>query len=233
MIDSFRNIFAIPDLRKRVMFTFALLAVYRLGSFIPIPGIDPVAIAEFTKAAEGTVLGFLNLFSGGALGRMTVFALGIMPYISASIILQLLTVVWPYLEKLSKEGELGRRKITQYTRYGTVALAALQGYGIAVGLEAIEVVRGDVAGDVITAEHRGIEALHSGLALFTDRPDQVFEILINQAIGADPVADLLLGTSMRDQFGGGGHIHSAGFVTDGDSLKSIEEKIIDLVKEKI
>ncbi len=83
MIDSFRNIFAIPDLRKRVFFTFALLAVYRLGAFIPIPGIDPVAIAEFTKAAEGTVLGFLNLFSGGALGRMTVFALGIMPYISA------------------------------------------------------------------------------------------------------------------------------------------------------
>ena len=104
MIDSFRNIFAIPDLRKRVFFTFALLAVYRMGSFIPIPGIDPVAIAEFTKAAEGTVLGFLNLFSGGALGRMTVFALGIMPYISASIILQLLTVVWPYLEKLVEGG---------------------------------------------------------------------------------------------------------------------------------
>jgi preprotein translocase subunit SecY len=108
VIESFRNIFAIPDLRRRVFFTFALLAVYRLGSFIPIPGIDPVAIAEFTKAAEGTLLGFINLFSGGALGRMTVFALGIMPYISASIILQLLTVVWPYLEKLSKEGELGR-----------------------------------------------------------------------------------------------------------------------------
>jgi preprotein translocase subunit SecY len=130
VIDSFRNIFAIPDLRKRVLFTFALLAVYRLGAFIPIPGIDPVAIAEFTKAAEGTVLGFLNLFSGGALGRMTVFALGIMPYISASIILQLLTVVWPYLEKLSKEGELGRRKITQYTRYGTVVLSIIQSLGI-------------------------------------------------------------------------------------------------------
>jgi len=112
-----------------------LLAVYRLGSFIPIPGIDPVAIAEFTKAAEGTLLGFINLFSGGALGRMTVFALGIMPYISASIILQLLTVVWPYLEKLSKEGELGRRKITQYTRYGTIVLSVIQGMGISFFLE--------------------------------------------------------------------------------------------------
>jgi preprotein translocase subunit SecY len=135
VIESFRNIFAIPDLRKRVLFTFGLLAVYRLGSFIPIPGVDPVAIAEFTEAAKGTVLGFLNLFSGGALGRMTVFALGIMPYISASIILQLLTVVWPYLEKLSKEGELGRRKITQYTRYGTVVLSVIQSLGISFFLE--------------------------------------------------------------------------------------------------
>ena len=135
MIESFRNIFAIPDLRNRVIFTFAMLAVYRIGAFIPIPGIDPVAIKEFTTAAEGTVLGFLNLFSGGALGRMTIFALGIMPYISASIILQLLTVVWPYLEKLSKEGELGRRKITQYTRYGTVVLSVIQGMGISFFLE--------------------------------------------------------------------------------------------------
>ena len=135
MIESFRNIFAIPDLRKRVIFTFLLLAVYRLGAFIPTPGVDPQAIAEFTQAAQGTVLGFLNLFSGGALGRMTVFALGIMPYISASIILQLLTVVWPYLEKLSKEGELGRRKITQYTRYGTVVLSVIQSLGISFFLE--------------------------------------------------------------------------------------------------
>ena len=135
MIESFRNIFAIPDLRKRLIFTFALLAVYRIGAFIPIPGVDPVAIKEFTNATQGTVLGFLNLFSGGALGRMTVFALGIMPYISASIILQLLTVVWPYLEKLSKEGELGRRKITQYTRYGTVVLSVIQSMGIAFFLE--------------------------------------------------------------------------------------------------
>lgn len=135
MIQSFRNIFAIPDLRKRVIFTFMLLSVYRFGSYIPVPGINPEALEEFTRQAQGTILGFLNLFSGGALGRMTVFALGIMPYISASIILQLLTVVWPYLEKLSKEGELGRKKITQWTRYGTVILSIIQGSGIAVFLE--------------------------------------------------------------------------------------------------
>jgi preprotein translocase subunit SecY len=135
MIESLRNIFAIPELRKRVIFTFLLLAVYRLGAFIPTPGVDPVAIAEFTNQAKGTILGFLNLFSGGALGRMTIFALGIMPYISASIILQLLTVVWPYLEKLSKEGELGRKKITQWTRYGTVVLSIIQSLGISFFLE--------------------------------------------------------------------------------------------------
>jgi preprotein translocase subunit SecY len=135
MIESLRNIFSIPDLRKRVLFTFLLLAVYRLGSFIPIPGVDPVAMAEFTNQAKGTILGFLNLFSGGALGRMTIFALGIMPYISASIILQLLTVVWPYLEKLSKEGEMGRKKITQWTRYGTVVISVIQSLGISFFLE--------------------------------------------------------------------------------------------------
>ncbi len=135
MIESLRNIFAIPDLRKRVLFTFFLLAVYRFGAFIPVPGVDPNAIEEFTKQASGTILGFLNLFSGGALGRMTIFALGIMPYISSSIILQLLTVVWPYLEKLSKEGELGRKKITQYTRYGTVVLSIIQSLGISFFLE--------------------------------------------------------------------------------------------------
>jgi len=135
MIESLRNIFAIPDLRKRVLFTFLLLAVYRFGAFIPVPGVDPNAIEEFTKQASGTILGFLNLFSGGALGRMTIFALGIMPYISSSIILQLLTVVWPYLEKLSKEGDLGRKKITQYTRYGTVVLSVIQSMGISFFLE--------------------------------------------------------------------------------------------------
>jgi preprotein translocase subunit SecY len=135
LLETLRNIWAIEDLRKRVMFTFALLAVYRLGSHIPTPGVDPVALSEFFKAMSGGVFGFLDLFSGGALRRLSVFALGIMPYISASIILQLLTVVWPYLEKLSKEGEMGRRKINQYTRYGTVVLSVVQSLGVAFWLK--------------------------------------------------------------------------------------------------
>ncbi len=132
---SFLNIFNIPDLRKRIIFTFLLLAVYRLGAHIPTPGIDPGALHEFFRGSAGGALGFLDIFSGGALRRLSVFALGIMPYISASIILQLLTVVWPYLEKLSKEGEMGRKKITQYTRYGTVLLSVIQATGIAFWLE--------------------------------------------------------------------------------------------------
>ena len=134
ILESFRNIFAVPDLRKRVLFTFGLLAIYRIGSHIPTPGLDAQALEEFFKASAGGLLGFLDMFSGGALRRLSVFALGIMPYITASIILQLLTVVWPYLEKLSKEGEMGRRKITQYTRYGTVVLSVVQGAGIALWL---------------------------------------------------------------------------------------------------
>ena len=135
MIESFRNIFAIPDLRKRLTFTFLMLAVYRIGCFIPCPGVNSKALLELMKANEGTMLGFVNTFTGGSLSRVAVFALGIMPYITASIILQLLTVVWPYLEKLSKEGELGRRKITQYTRYGTVVISFVQALGIAFFLE--------------------------------------------------------------------------------------------------
>jgi preprotein translocase subunit SecY len=135
VIESFRNIFNVPDLRKRVLFTFGLLAVYRIGCHIPTPGIDPQALLEFMNQAAGGFLGFVNNFTGGSLRRIAVFALGIMPYITASIILQLLTVVWPYLEKLSKEGELGRRKITQYTRYGTVLISIIQGTGIAIFLE--------------------------------------------------------------------------------------------------
>lgn len=135
MIDSFRNIFAIPELRKRLLFVFALLAVYRLGCHIPVPGIDPKALLEFMNAAQGTLLGFANTFTGGSLQRVAVFGLGIMPYITSSIILQLLTVVWPYLEKLSKEGEMGRRKITQYTRYGTVVVSIVQSTAFAVFLQ--------------------------------------------------------------------------------------------------
>jgi preprotein translocase subunit SecY len=135
VIESFRNIFAIPDLRKRVLFTFGLLGVYRIGCHIPSPGVDPNALLDFMNSQASGLLGFVNTFTGGSLQKIAVFALGIMPYITASIILQLLTVVWPYLEKLSKEGELGRRKITQWTRYGTVLISIIQGTGIAIWLE--------------------------------------------------------------------------------------------------
>jgi preprotein translocase subunit SecY len=136
MISSVKNILSIPDLRRRVGYTFALLAVYRIGGHIPVPGINFEALESFFRSQAGSLLGFLDLFSGGNLGRLTIFALGIMPYISASIILQLLTVIWPYLEKLSKEGgEAGRRKITQWTRYGTVILSVVQSLGIAFWLE--------------------------------------------------------------------------------------------------
>ena len=133
--DSIKNIFAVPDLRKRVLFTLGLLAVYRIGSHITTPGISKEALAVLAEQAKNTMFGLYDMFSGQNLSQMTIFALGIMPYISASIILQLLTVVWPYLERLSKEGELGRRKITQYTRYGTILLAIVQSLGIAIFLE--------------------------------------------------------------------------------------------------
>ncbi len=134
---GFQNIFKIPELKKRILFTLALLIVYRIGVHVPVPGIDSVALASFFKAAEGTIFGIFNMFSGGAFEKLSVFALGIMPYISASIILQLLTVVIPHLEQLKKEGEQGRKKITQYTRYGTVVLSVIQGFGISVGLESM------------------------------------------------------------------------------------------------
>jgi len=134
-LETLRNIWAIEDLRKRVLFTFALLAVYRLGSHIPTPGVNGAALEELANQLQNTMFGLYDMFSGGNLRQFTIFALGVMPYISASIILQLLTVVWPYLEKLSKEGELGRRKITQYTRYGTIVLSVVQALGIAIFLE--------------------------------------------------------------------------------------------------
>jgi len=135
--SGFGNIFKIPELKKRILFTFALLIVYRIGVHVPTPGIDRIALAAFFKETAGTLLGLFDMFSGGALERLSVFALGIMPYISASIILQLLTVTIPHLERLSKEGEQGRKKITQYTRYGTVLLSVIQGFGISVGLESM------------------------------------------------------------------------------------------------
>jgi preprotein translocase subunit SecY len=138
VLDSIRNIFSIPELRKRVIFTLLLLAVYRIGGQIPLPGISSAALAEFWSSQKGTILGFIDMFSGSYMSKMTIFALGIMPYISASIILQLLTVVWPYLERLSKEGELGRKKITQYTRYGTIAICLIQAWGIALFLQGLK-----------------------------------------------------------------------------------------------
>src|SRR5438132_4052126 len=129
LFEAFANIFRVPDLRKRLLFALGLLAVYRLGSHIPTPGINLQKWEEYMSSNAGSIFGFFDLFAGGNIRRLTVFALGIMPYITASIILQLLTVVVPTLEKLSKEGELGRRKITQYTRYLTVGLA----FGQAIG----------------------------------------------------------------------------------------------------
>jgi preprotein translocase subunit SecY len=134
-VDSLRNLFAIPDLRNRVLFTLGMLAVYRVGSHIPTPGVNPQALAELSRQLQNTMFGLYDMFTGGQLSQITIFALGVMPYISSSIILQLLTVVWPYLERLSKEGELGRRKITQYTRYLTLVLAVVQSLGIAIWLE--------------------------------------------------------------------------------------------------
>src|SRR5678810_741859 len=135
MLEKLANVFRIPDLRKRILFTLGLLAVYRLGGHIPTPGVNADKLQQFFEQNKGSLLGFVDLFSGGQIRRLTIFALGIMPYITASIILQLLTVVIPTLEKLQKEGELGRRKITQWTRYLTVILALVQSFGIALTLQ--------------------------------------------------------------------------------------------------
>jgi len=135
VLGSIRNIFKIPELKNRVLFTLGLLAVYRIGAHIPTPGINGEALSKFLTERGGAMMGFMDMFSGGALSRLTIFALGIMPYISASIIFQLLTVVIPALGKLAKEGETGRKKIVRYTRYATVVIAGIQSFGIAMGLE--------------------------------------------------------------------------------------------------
>jgi len=143
-MGGFQNIGKIPELKRRIIATLVLLAVYRVGVHIPTPGIDGKVLAGIFERARGTLLGFFDMFAGGGLERLSIFALGIMPYISASIILQLLTVVVPTLEKLSKEGEAGRKKITQYTRYGTVVISLIQGFGIAVGLEQMRGAAGEL-----------------------------------------------------------------------------------------
>ena len=138
MIGSFANILKIPELKKRIIISFLLLGVYRIGVHVPTPGINSDALASFFAQARGTLFGLFDMFTGGALERFSVFALGIMPYISASIILELLSVVIPYIGRLKKEGESGRKKIIQYTRYGTVLLSLIQGFGIAIGLRQME-----------------------------------------------------------------------------------------------
>ncbi|MBC8436660.1 MAG: preprotein translocase subunit SecY, partial [Candidatus Omnitrophica bacterium] len=139
MLSALLNSFKIPDLKRRLIITGALIAIYRTGCYVPTPGINAAALAEFfariAKTQGGTIFGIINMFSGGAMERLTIFALGIMPYISSSIIMQLLTAVIPALEKLAKEGKVGYEKINQYTRYGTVALAVIQSFFIALWLE--------------------------------------------------------------------------------------------------
>ncbi|HTP63982.1 MAG TPA: preprotein translocase subunit SecY [Geobacteraceae bacterium] len=144
VFEAFQNIFRIPELKKRVLFSLGMLAVYRVGCHIPTPGIDSQALALFFKQMQGTLFGMVDMFSGGALQKLTVFALGIMPYISSSIIFQLLTVVIPSIEKLSKEGESGRKKIIQYTRYGTIVLSVVQALGISIGLEGMHGPAGEM-----------------------------------------------------------------------------------------
>jgi preprotein translocase subunit SecY len=152
MDNSLKNIFAVSELRNRVLFTLGLLGVYRIGHRITVPGVNIGALSELANQMQNQMFGLYDMFSGGNLSKVTIFALGIMPYISASIILQLLTVVWPYLEKLSKEGELGRRKITQYTRYGTIFLSVVQAMGIAFFLER----QTNVAGGLPLVYHPGL-----------------------------------------------------------------------------
>ncbi|OGJ88097.1 MAG: preprotein translocase subunit SecY [Candidatus Raymondbacteria bacterium RifOxyA12_full_50_37] len=138
LLETFKNILKIPDLRRKIGYTLFILAIYRLGGHVPTPGIDPIALGEFFKESQNTLFGLYDMFAGGAFKRVTVFALGIMPYISASIILQLLGTVFPVLQKLQREGQEGRQKITQYTRYGTVLLSMVQAFGIAIFLENIQ-----------------------------------------------------------------------------------------------
>ncbi|MFM8412499.1 MAG: preprotein translocase subunit SecY, partial [Alphaproteobacteria bacterium] len=206
MTTGFSNALRVEELKKRLLFTFAMLAVYRVGVAIPTPGIDGKALHSFFQDAANNVFGLVNLFSGGALERFSIFALGIMPYISASIILQLLTVVVPTLERLSKEGEAGRRKITQYTRYGTVLLALIQSLFISIGLEQIQAPGG---GGVVYAPGWGFRiltmiTLTAGTAFIMWLGEQVTERGIGNGISlvifAGIVASLPSAVSTTFQF---------------------------------
>src|SRR5687768_15033909 len=145
-MSAFANIFKIPELRRRILFTLGMLAVYRIGIFVTTPGVDRNVMRQIVQSQSGTFLGMFNLFSGGALEQLSIFALGIMPYVSSSIILQLMSVVVKPLEELRKEGEAGQRKINQYTRYGTILLSCVQGFGISLYLESL---KGNQFGDVV------------------------------------------------------------------------------------
>ena len=196
MMQAVRNILSIPDLRKRLFYTFALLGVYRIGGHIPTPGIDNQALLAMFQQNAGSILGFVDLFSGGNLSRLTIFALGIMPYITASIILQLLTVVWPYLEKLSKEGEAGRKKITQYTRYGTVLLSVVQSFGIAIWLESTSA--GGGVGQIVLNPGLGFKmmtmlTLTTGTAFIMWLGEQISERGIGNGISLIIYAGIVVG----------------------------------------
>ena len=176
VLQNLQNVTKIPELKRRILVTAGLLAAYRLGAHVPTPGVDAAALSRFFDSVQGTLLGLVDLFSGGNLRSLTVFALGIMPYISASIILQLLTVVVPALERLAKEGEAGRKKITQYTRYGTIVLSAFQSLFIAIGLESMD------AGGVTLVPTKGwafrmitMMTLTSGTALIMWLGEQISE----------------------------------------------------------
>jgi preprotein translocase subunit SecY len=189
--EAIANVFRIPDLRKRVLFTLGLLAVYRLGGHIPTPGINMQRWSDFFSKNSGTIFGLFDLFAGGNIRRLTIFALGIMPYITASIILQLLTVVVPTLEKLQKEGELGRRKITQWTRYLTVCLALMQSFGIATGLQAMQ-------GNIVTSPGIGfvlmtIISLTTGTAFIMWLGEQISDRGIGNGMSLIIFAGIVVG----------------------------------------
>jgi preprotein translocase subunit SecY len=195
-MSTLQNIFAIPELRRRIMFTLGMLAVYRVGCHVPTPGIDAQVLAKFFEGTEGTLLGLVSAFTGGALSQMAVFALGIMPYISSSIIMQLLTVVFEPVEKLSKEGEQGRKKITQYTRYGTIVLAIIQGTGIATGLQTMvgpagePVVPNPGAGFILMT----VITLTAGTAFIMWLGEQITERGIGNGISLIIFAGIVAGT---------------------------------------
>ncbi len=196
MVESLRNIFQVGELRNRVLFTLGMLAVYRIGNHVVVPGVNTDALAVLAEQARNTMFGLYDMFSGQNLSKMTIFALGIMPYISASIILQLLTVVWPYLEKLSKEGELGRRKITQYTRYGTILLAVIQAASIAIFLER----QTDIAGGLPLVYNAGwgfrlmtVLTLTTGTALVMWIGEQITERGIGNGMSLIIFAGIVVG----------------------------------------